>query len=92
MIVLVVLLAFAVCYFLYQALFYSCPSPPPAPAFEDETIVHHYADRYLRSLDDSIDSEFGIAADELFAFMYMTGIITFHHKGKTFVIRKQLLA
>jgi hypothetical protein len=92
MIVLVLLLAFAACYYLYESSFYSCPSLGNVVDCQDETIVHQYADRYLRSLEKGIEREYGIAADELFAFMYITGITRFSYKGKTFVVQKQLLA
>ena len=86
------LVLFLVCVFLLQKTLFSSPSPPAPPnPSQDESIVHEYADRYVSSLNKGIEKEIGVAADELFAFMFITGITRFRHKGKTFVIRKQLL-
>jgi hypothetical protein len=90
-----VLCLLLVCYFVIQTTFYPSPSclrgaNPHAAA--DDTVVHEYAERYLYSLNKGIEKEIGVAADELFAFMFITGITRFRHNGKTFVLRQQMLA
>jgi hypothetical protein len=79
----------AVCYSLYQIMSYS--SPPDLAEDTNDAELHKYASKYLVARKEGVEQEMGVAGDELFAFMFATGITRFRFKGKTFVLSKALV-